>query len=189
MIFYARILRDFALTQGLSLADNARLLARLHLGIADALVAVFDSKYYYNFWRPVTAIHAGDTDDNSLTEVDPSWTPLAVTPPHPEYPAAHGVNSGAVAETLRSFFHTKKITIQFTSTVPNSGPPRILKRTDEITDQVIQARIYGGMHYRTSAEDGVKMGKQVARWIARNYFRPLHNDCQRNEGDRDDDDE
>ncbi len=189
MTFYARILRDFALTQRLSLADNARLFARLHLGIADALVAVLDSKYYYNFWRPVTVIQVGETDGNSLTEADPSWTPLAVTPPHPEYPAGHGVSSGAVAETLRSFFHTKRITIQFTSTVPNSGPARILGGTDEITHQVIQARIYGGMHYRTSNEDGVKMGKQVARWIARNYFRLLRNDCQRNESERDDDDE
>jgi hypothetical protein len=189
MTFYSRIFRDFAATQGLSLADNARLFARLHLGIPDALISVFDSKYYFNFWRPVTAIQAGETDDNPFTEADPTWEPLVVTPPHPEYPGAHGVASGAVAETLRSFFHTKKITIQFTSTVPNSGPPRLLENTDEIIDQVIQARIYGGIHFRTANEDGVKMGKQVARWIARNYFRPLDNHCPRNEGDREDDEE
>jgi hypothetical protein len=185
--FYSRIFRDFVATQGLSLADNARLFARLHLGMADANISVFDSKYHFNFWRPVTAIPAGDNDGNPLTEADPTWTPLTVTPPHPEYPSAHGVLSGVVAETLRSFFHTKRITIQFTSTVPNSGPPRILTSTDAIAEQVIQARIYGGMHFRTANEDGVKMGKQVARWISKNYFRPLHNNCARNEGDREDD--
>ena len=189
MTFYTRIFRDFAAAQGLSLADNARLFARLQLGLVDGLIAVFDSKYHFNFWRPVTAIRAGDTDDNTLTEADPGWTPLAVTPPHPEYPSAHSVASGMTAETLRSFFHTKKITIQFTSTVPNSGPPRLLKSTNEITDQVIQARICGGMHFRTANEDGVKMGKEVARWIARNYFRRLHDDFHRNEGDREDDDD
>jgi PAP2 superfamily len=185
--FYSRIFRDFAATRGLSLADNARLFARLHLGIGDALIAVFDSKYYFNFWRPITAIPAGGTDGNSLTDADPGWMPLAFTPPHPEYPSAHAGNSGMMAETLRSFFHTKKITIQFTSTVPNSGSPRILTSTDQIVEQVIQARIYGGMHFRTANEDGVRLGKQVAKWIAKNYFRRLHSDGQRNEGDRDDD--
>ena len=94
-----------------------------------------------------------------------------------------------LAETLRSFFHTKKITIQFTSTVPDSGPARNLTSTDQIVEQVIQARIYGGMHFRTANEDGVKVGKQVAKWIAKNYFRRLHNDGQRNEGDREDDED
>jgi hypothetical protein len=187
--FYTRIFRDFAATQGLSLADNASLYARLHLGLGDTLIAIFDSKYHFNFWRPITAIPVGDTDGNPLTDADPGWMPLTFTPPHPEYPSAHAGNSGMLAETLRSFFHTKKITIQFTSTVPDSGPPRILTSTDQIVEQVIQARIYGGMHFRTANEDGAKVGKQVAKWIAKNYFRRVHNDGQRNEGDREDDED
>jgi hypothetical protein len=159
------------------------------LGLGDAIISVFDSKYHFNFWRPVTAIHAGDTDGNALTEADLSWQPLVVTPPHPEYPSAHSVASGMLAETLRSFFHTKKITIEFTSTVPNSDSPHILTSTDQIIDQVIQARIYGGMHFRTSNEAGVRMGKQVARWIAKNYFRPVRHDGGRDDDHDDGDDD
>ena len=187
MTFFARIFRDFAQKQKLSLADDARLFACLHVGMADALIAVFDSKYYYNAWRPITAIQTGDTDGNPLTAADPSWAPAVNTPPHPEYPAAHGVANGLVAETLRQFFHTKKITITFTSTVPNSGPPRVLTSTDQIEAQVIDARVYGGVHFRTSVEDAVKMGKQVGKWVALNYFRPVQADGQLVENIRVDD--
>ena len=81
--------------------------------------------------------------------------------------------SGVVAETLRSFFRTKKLLLQFTSTVPNSGSPHIFTNTDQLTEEIIRARIYGGMHFRTSCEDGVKMGKKIGHWIASNYFRPV----------------
>ena len=169
---YNRIFREFAASQGLSLADNARLFAMLYVASADALIAGWESKYYYRFWRPVTAIRAGDTDDNPATEANLTWTPLVLTPPHPEYPAAHGCFTGAVAQTLRAFFGTKRVTITLTSTV--TGTARTFHNTDDLIHEIIDARIFGGMHYRTSGEHGTVIGKRVAKWVAKHYFRPIN---------------
>ena len=166
-----RNLRDFALTQSMSVADRARLLAILHITAADALIAVFDSKYFYNFWRPVTAIRAADTDGNDATEPDAGWVTLVPTPNHPEYPAAHGAVSTAYAEALRHFFGTKKVTITLSSTF--TGTTHTFNNTDQIIKEIIPARIYGGMHYRTSGVHGSVIGRKVAHWIDRNYFRPV----------------
>ncbi len=169
---YARIFRDFAIAKGMSLPDNARLFAMLYVTAADALIAGWDSKYHFGFWRPVTAIRAGDTDGNPATEADPTWTPLATTPSHPEYPAAHGFFTAACAETLRRFFDTKHVTITLTSTV--TGTSRTFNKTDQLIDEIIEARIYGGMHYRTSCVHGVVIGKKVAKWVAKHYFQPIN---------------
>ena len=169
--FWSRNLREFAIQQKLSVADNARLFAILMVTWADASIAGWDSKYHFNFWRPVTAIRAADTDDNPATEADPGWTPLAVTPSHPEYPAAHGFVTGALAEALSRFFGTKEVTITFTSTV--TGTAHTFTNTDDLSKEVIGARIYGGMHFRTSLVHGMVLGKKVAKWIAKHYFRPV----------------
>jgi hypothetical protein len=165
-----RNFRDFAAAQQMSLADRARLLAVLHITAADALIACFDSKYFYNFWRPVTAIVAGDTDDNDATEPDGGWLPIVNTPNHPEYPAAHGAVSTAYAEAIRHFFGTKKVTITLTSTV--TGTSRTFNHTDKIIKEIIDARVYGGMHYRFSGLHGSVQGRKVAQWITRHYFQP-----------------
>ena len=165
-----RNFRNFAAAQPLSLADRARLLAALHITTADAVIACFDSKYFFNFWRPVTAIRAADTDDNEATEPDPGWLSLVPTPNHPEYPAAHGVVSTAYAEALRHFFGTKKVTITLTSTI--TGTAHTFHSTDDIIKEIIVARIYGGMHYRTSGVHGSVIGKKVAHWVAKHYFQP-----------------
>ena len=166
-----RNLRDFALDQSMSVADRARLLAILHITAADAIIAVFDSKYFYNFWRPVTAIRAADTDGNDATELDAGWMTLVPTPNHPEYPAAHGAVSTAYAEAIRHFFGTKKVTITLSSIF--TGTTHTFHSTDEIIKEIIAARIYGGMHYRTSGVHGSVMGRKVAHWIAKNYFQPV----------------
>ena len=166
-----RSLREFAAAQSMSVADRARLLAILHISAADALIAVFDSKYFYNYWRPVTAIRAADTDGNGATEPDAGWLPLAPTPNHPEYPAAHGGVSTAYAEALRHFFGTKKVTITLSSTV--TGTTHTFHSTDEIIKEIIAARVYGGMHYRTSGVHGSVIGRKVAHWIDKNYFQPV----------------
>lgn len=168
--FWTRNLRDFAATRALKVDQNARLFAMLYVAFADSSIACWDSKYYYNFWRPVTAIPAADSDDNPATEADATWAPLATTPPHPEYPAAHGCVSGAVAETLRQFFGTKQLDMTFTSTVPGSIP-HFYKKTDDLVEEVQVARVYGGMHYPTSTLHGAILGRQVGRYIADNYFR------------------
>ncbi len=166
-----RNFRDFAAAQSMSVADRARLLAILHITAADAIIACFDSKYFYNFWRPVTAIRAADTDGNDATEPDAGWLPLAPTPNHPEYPAAHGAVSTAYAEALRHFFGTKKVTITLSSTV--TGTTHTFHNTDEIIKEIIAARIYGGMHYRTSGVHGSVIGRKVAHWIDKHYFQPV----------------
>ena len=166
-----RNLRDFAAAQSMSVADRARLLAILHITSADAIIACFDSKYFYNFWRPATAIVAGDTDDNGATEPDGGWLALVPTPNHPEYPAAHGSVSTAYAEALRHFFGTKKVTITLSSTF--TGTTHTFTNTDQIIKEIIGARIYGGMHYRTSGVHGSVIGRKVAHWVDKHYFQPV----------------
>jgi hypothetical protein len=167
---YARSLRDLAAAQGMSLADNARLFAQLYVTWADAWIAGWDSKLFYSFWRPVTSIRAGETDGNPKTDSDSSWTPLATTPNHPEYPGAHGFFTAAYAEVLRRFFGTRRVNTTFTSTV--TGTSRAFNTTDDLIDEIVEARIYGGMHYRTSSERGVQLGKKVAKWVDKHFFKP-----------------
>src|SRR4030095_3567915 len=102
---------QLAIDRGLSLKDNARLFAQAYVAQADATIAGWDSKYHYGFWRPITPIGAGDTDGNPNTEADPTWTPLGTTPNHPEYLSAHAFVDGALTETLRQFFGTKKLDV------------------------------------------------------------------------------
>lgn len=168
---YSRISRSFAAGQNLNTADSARLFAMLYLAMGDAMIAGWDSKYYFAYWRPVTAIRAGDTDGNPQTEADPNWTPLVATPNHPEYPAAHGCLTAAFAEALRAFYGTKKVRITLSSAVTNTS--RTFNNTDDLIKEIIDARIYGGMHYRTSGVHGTVIGKKVARLMNSRYFQPL----------------
>lgn len=169
--YYLRNLRQFAMASP-NLADNARLIALLMLTSQDALAACFEAKYTYNFWRPQSAIPLADTDGNPDTVADPTWTPFVPTPNHPEYPAAHGCNDGQVAEALRQFYGTKRVSFSFDSTV--TGTTHHFESTSELVDEVIDARVWGGMHYRFSGEVGTRLGKQVTRWIAHHYFEPRH---------------
>jgi len=180
---YNRIFRAFAVAQGFSLADSARFFAQLYVTNADSLMAAWDAKYYFNFWRPVTAIRAGDTDGNDNTVADADWLPLAVTPPHPEYPAAHGTFTGGYSTFLRLFFGTKRVHITLTSTAV--ATPRTFDNTDDLIKEIIDARVFGGMHYRNSVEDGIVVGKKVAKWVAKHYFRPAHGAHE--DSDEDDD--
>jgi PAP2 superfamily len=172
-IQYARIFRDLAAEKGLSLEQSARLFAMLYVTSADAIIGCWDSKYHYSFWRPVTAIRAGDTDDNAATMPDSQWLPLLTTPAHPEYPSAHGCFTASVAEALATFFGTKKVAITLTSTFPGSGSPRTFESTDDLIHEVIDARVYAGIHYRTSVVRGTVLGRRVAQWVSKRYFQPV----------------
>jgi PAP2 superfamily len=132
--------------------------------ILDSQIACWDAKFHYNFWRPVTAIRAGDTDGNSATTPDPTWIGLAVTPPHPEYPAAHGCWTSATARILEHFNGTTALRFALDSAV--TGTTRVFESTHELRDEIIEARVFGGMHYRNSVEVGVTLGEQVADWVA-----------------------
>jgi len=167
-----RAWRALSMDKGLGLADNARYFAMLTSASADALIACWDAKYSYNFWRPVTAIRAGDSDGNPETEPDPVWIGLLVTPNHPEYPAAHGCFSGASTETLKYFFGTDEIAFRMDSNVAGLvDPVRTYSRFSDALTEVLDARIYGGMHYRNSTRIGANIGKQVSRYTTRHSFR------------------
>ncbi len=170
-IQYARIFRAFANERGLSVEDEARLFAQLYVTSADAIIACFDSKYHYSFWRPITAIRAGDSDGNPATVGDPVWTPLLGTPNHPEYPSAHGCFTAAIAEALSDFFGTKRVPITLTSTLTNTA--RSFDSTDDMIHEIIDARVWAGIHYRTSVVHGTVIGRQVAHWVSKRYFLPV----------------
>jgi hypothetical protein len=170
--FFSHNLREFAATKNLGVAGNARLFAQVFVSAGDSMIACWDSKYYFNFWRPVTAITTDLDDGNPATERDAAWAPLATTPPHPEYPAGHGCVSTAYAEALRYFFRTPHVKVTLTSTVPGSVP-HVFKNTDQMIDEIILARVFGGMHFQTSVEHGSTIGKKVGRLVARNHFRPV----------------
>ena len=164
--FWGRNLGTFVASLNLGTLRSARLLTLLTFAEADAGIACFDSKYAYNFWRPVTAIHQADTDDNPASEADASWATIVPTPPHPEYPAAHGCVTGAVTQVLRDYFGTRRIRLTFTSTV--TGTTHTFRSTDELVDEVINARVYGGMHFRNSVEHGIALGRKVGKYVADN---------------------
>jgi hypothetical protein len=167
-----RAWRALSAARGLGLADNARYFAMLTTASADSLIACWDAKFFYNFWRPVTAIRAGDSDFNASTAPDSAWIGVIVTPPHPEYPAAHGCFSGASTETLKYFFGSDEVALSMDSTVAGVATPvRSYARLSDALAEVLEARIFGGMHYRNSTRIGANIGKQVSRFTTRHFFR------------------
>jgi hypothetical protein len=167
--------RDVATQHGLDLVDTARLLAMGELVEADALIACFDSKYHYLFWRPYTAIRHADIAGNPATEADPSWLPLLNTPNHPEYPAAHGCGSGALAEIVAKALHTRRIDLTVWGATNGGTTLTTTHHFETVKDldhQVVNARVWIGFHYRNSGLAGVKLSREVAHWTLQRYFRP-----------------
>jgi hypothetical protein len=156
----------------LDITDCARAMALLSIATHDASVAVFDSKYTYNFWRPVTAIRNGDTDGNDATERDEKWEPFINTPMHPEYPCAHCTIQSATVAVLQSIYGNDIAEVKLVSTTA-PGVTRIFRKLSDYVDEVVEARIYDGVHYRTSGEVGRDVGRQVGQYVAANYFKPL----------------
>jgi hypothetical protein len=166
--FQARNYRQFAMSQA-SVADNARLAAQVWVTVADTTIACFEAKYHYRFWRPTSAITLADTDGNAATEQDAGWTPHVATPNHPEYPAAHSCAAGAISGALSRHFGTRRVTFSMNSTVTNTV--HAYESTDAFVSESAVARIWGGMHFRTSTEHGLTLGQSVANWVADHHFR------------------
>jgi hypothetical protein len=166
-----RIARAEVAADGRDLLAHARLFALLNLALADAATSVFDAKYAYLFWRPVTAIRNADLDDNARTDVDPGWSPFLTTPPHPEYPAAHGVIQTAGTRVLERYFGQHYGFDTTSPTVP--GVTRHYDDFDAFAEEGGFARILGGMHFRNSVEVGHRQGKSVANWILEHWLTPL----------------
>jgi len=166
--FLPRNYRAFAM-DGKPIADNARVMAMLWVVMADATIACFETKYFYAFWRPVSAITLADSDGNPATDPDPVWTPSLPTPNHPEYPSAHLCVNGAAAIAMKHFFGTRLINYSFGSTV--TGSVRQYSGPDAFLAETIEARIMGGMHFRNSNLVGRELGTSVGEWVANTHFR------------------
>ena len=170
--FWSRNLLPIASHQA-TLGGAARVMAMLWVAQADASIACFEAKYFYNAWRPTSAITLADTDGNSNTAPDATWTPVVPTPNHPEYPAAHGCNAGAVAEVMRVFHGTRQVSFTFDSQAVGVANTRhTFASTDAMAEELQVARIWGGMHFRFSSEDGAALGKNVAKWVMTQRFQP-----------------
>jgi len=156
-----------------SLSENARALALINMAISDSLVASFYNKYYYVFWRPETAIHAGGSDGNPKTAGDPTFAPFIVTPCFPSYPSNHGSGSGGAAEVLRRLYGEAGHLI----TLSNPAVPSIVLqyiRFGQITNDISDARVYGGIHFRTDQDAGAALGRAVGTAVYKGNLRPVH---------------
>jgi PAP2 superfamily protein len=158
-----------------SLTENAQALALMNMAVNDSLVAAFLNKYLYNFWRPETAIHAGATDGNPKTDPDPSFVPFVTTPCFPSYPSNHGSAANSAAEVLRHIYgeggHSMTLS---NSTVPDI----VLQYTtfEQITDDISDARVYGGIHFRTDQVAGQRLGDAIGKAVYKNNLRRMHDD-------------
>ena len=163
--------QQLATARGLAALETARLMAMGNMVGADALIGCFDAKYHYLFWRPAFAIPQGNNDGNPNTAGDPSFVPLLATPAHPEYPAAHGCETSAQAEVFATFLDTQQIEVTIPSTVPGI-PARYYTTANALTKEIIDARVWGGIHYRESGVTGANLGRKVAHWTLQRYFLP-----------------
>jgi PAP2 superfamily len=161
--------RSIATASGREVTRNARLYAAVTAAMNETETAVFEAKYHYLFWRPITAIRNGDRDDNPATERDADWIPLIVTPMQPEYPCAHCMLAAAITTVLRAEAGGNSALALSTTSNTAPGVTRRWTSTEAVVQEVSQARIWGGVHYRTSTEVGNHMGEQVGALVASTY--------------------
>jgi hypothetical protein len=162
-----RAVRRIVAEQALDLGEAARLFAMVHVSAGDAMIACMDAKYHYRFWRPVHAITRADTDGNPATEPDPTWQSL-LNVNHPEYPSGHGCGTGAITAALRAYFGNNRFPYTVDSTV--TGTTRSYSSFSAALDEVIEARIWAGLHFRHSMNDGAQIGRRAARWAVNHHF-------------------
>jgi hypothetical protein len=170
---YYPLARAIAAEKKLTVIDSARLFALVAVARADSLIAVFDAKYHYNFWRPITAVRHGDNDENPATERDATWLPIAETPMHPEYPCAHCITAASMCTVLEAVFGTSRVAeVSMTSRTA----PGVTHRWSDLRDfvrEVSNARIWAGFHYRFSTRVGQDMGQQIGDYVVANYLQPI----------------
>jgi len=165
------IKRQLATTQHLNTLRAARMFAMVDLTEADAIIACFNEKEAWNRWRPVTAIQLADTDGNPATTADPNWLPLLVTPPHPDYTSGHTCSTGATMSTLTYFFRADNIAFSAFSVA--SGTTRCFGSFSQALAEVIEARIWGGIHTRAADVQGAQIGRAVTAYMIGHFFRPM----------------
>ena len=169
---YNPLVRQLSAAKRLDLVENARLFALVAIATADSFVSVFDAKYAFNFWRPVTAIRNGDVHGNDAIERDAAWESFIPTPMHPEYPCAHCISQSAAAAVLTSFFGDEIPAVKLnSSTAP--GVTRTFVKLSDYVAEVVNARIYDGVHYRKSGEVGADMGRRIGEYTVQHHLQPV----------------
>jgi hypothetical protein len=163
---YHSVVQSVAAMPGRSVAQNARLFAAASQAMDDGLIAVMDAKYHYGFWRPVTAIRNGDRDFNLATKVERGWAPLIDNPTHPEYPSAHSILAGALGELLKAEVGGGRMPELSTSSPTAKGATRRWKTVESFMQEVANARVWEGIHYRNSTEVGLSMGRKIGALAA-----------------------
>jgi len=175
---WSRIARVVGGTHGLNSWELARLLALVNLATADGFIAGFEDKYTFNFWRPVTAIRAGDTDGNDDTGADTTWISLLNSPAIPDYPSTHSILGGAASEVLRRFFHHDDIAFTTMSGPPFAGITRSFSSFSGAAVENGNSRIYAGIHFRSAVEDGIAQGIQIGRFVFTHALKPIDDEDQ-----------
>jgi hypothetical protein len=177
-VAYHPFVRQLVTAKQMSVIDSARFMAFVALGLNDAFIAVLDAKYHYNFWRPITAIRNGDIDGNPATDSEATWQPIASTPMHPEYPCAHCILSGTVAGVVKAALGSTLIP-EIAMTSPTA--PGVTHRFTDMTaytEEVANARIWSGFHYRFSTRAGTEMGYQIGEYVVKNIMQPVMTNSQ-----------
>jgi hypothetical protein len=165
-------LRDQVTVRKLDIVDTARMFAAVDMSIADSTISVWHSKSVYPFWRPVTAIQLADTDGNPDTTADPNWQPMVTTPPYPDYVSGYSALIGAFTRALEETLRTERLKLTFTSTAVE-GTTRSYDTGKQARQEVVDARVWLGIHFRTADVKGAEMGEQVAAWALDHHFRPV----------------
>jgi hypothetical protein len=173
LVQYNAGLRDQVTVRHLDIVDAARMFAAVDMSVADAEITVWHAKYVYGFWRPITAINLADTDGNPDTAPDPSWVPLFNTPNYPEYPSGYNAFNSTVVHGLQNVFQTRHLQLTLIST----SAPRVVRHYDSgrvLLQDVVNARVWNGFHFRTSDIASRNLGGQLAAWTLDHYFQPVH---------------
>jgi hypothetical protein len=171
---FNRTFRAVSVTEGLTAVEDARLFAMLNVTAADAFINCWNDKAYWNVWRPVTAIRAGDDDGNPRTVGDPMWTSYAANPPYQDHPSGFNCATGAFMYAGKEFFKNENIGFDVVRVAPGvANVVRSYTSFTEVVDDTIDARIYMGIHFRTPDEQGARLGREVAHWVSQHAFRPV----------------
>jgi hypothetical protein len=168
---YNRAFREYAAAHGLSLAEQARLFAKLTLSGGDALITCWEDKALWSFWRPQTAIRLGDEDGNPKTDGDPGWTAAVGTPPYPDHSSGYNCATGSYMEAAEFYFGSDRTT--FTLEHATDPMSRTYEHFRDVWDDTIDARVYQGIHFRSADEQGAKIGRDVALWVEEHALQPV----------------
>lgn len=172
---FNRLARDLAIGQGLSISESSRLLALVDVSMADSAITAWESKRVYNFWRPLSAIQFGDDDGNPKTAGDPTWTPFVGTPPYSDHTSGANNFTASSTRAMSLFFGTNEMEFQIATT--NPGPTqndiRSYSSFSQVRDEVVEARILQGIHFRFADRDARKQGEHIAQYVHSHYFRPV----------------